>query len=225
MRVADRARGLDVVLDLDLQHRRASEAHEDRRRRDADRDHRVGKARAEKRGERDRQDQERAREHRVGHARDQRVDPAADVAGREPDGDAQRERDRHGHASGEERRARSEDDAREHVAPDLVGPEPVRGTRPFAHGAPARGERIEGGELRRQKRQQDEEDHDAERDHRSAPPRQAHEHAPPRRDFARERSEVGGGGGHSDFGALFPRSSQRVDVWGVTPMRYPLSVD
>ena len=60
VRIADRARRLDVVLDLHRQHLRAREADEDRRGRDADRDHRVGEARPEEGGERDREDQERA---------------------------------------------------------------------------------------------------------------------------------------------------------------------
>ena len=76
VRVADRARRLDVVLDLDREHLRARQPDEHRRRRDADRDHRVGEARAEERGERDREDQERAGEHRVGDARDQRRRPS-----------------------------------------------------------------------------------------------------------------------------------------------------
>ena len=85
--VADRARGEYEFLGLDRQRLPARQPHEDRCRRDADRDHRVGEARTEERGKRDRQDQERAREHRVGQPRDQHdVDPAAGVAGDEPDG-------------------------------------------------------------------------------------------------------------------------------------------
>ena len=72
------------------------------------------------------------REHRVGHARDQRVGPAADVAGEQADRHAERERDRHRDDAGQQRRARAVDHARQHVAADLVGAEPVRGRRRLA---------------------------------------------------------------------------------------------
>jgi hypothetical protein len=185
VRIPDGARRFHVILDLDLEYRRARQAHEDRRRRDADGDHRVGEARSQKRSERDGENQKGAGEHRVGHARNERVDPAADVTGREPDGHAERERNRHGHASCQQRGARAEDHAREHVTADLVGAEPVRCARSLAHCAPARRQRVERRELRREERQQHEEDDDAERDHRAAPPRETAKRAPSRRDFAR----------------------------------------
>ena len=59
-RQADRPRALDVILRLDRQHLAACQPDEDRRRRDADGDHRVGQARPQEGGERDGEDQERA---------------------------------------------------------------------------------------------------------------------------------------------------------------------
>ena len=106
-RIADRARGQHEVLGLDRERLAAREADEHRRRRDADRDHRVGEARPEERGERDREDQERAREQRIGEPRDQHVGPAARVAGEQSDGHADRQRDQHRHDAGQQRRARA----------------------------------------------------------------------------------------------------------------------
>ena len=111
-RIADRARGEDEILGLDRHRLPARQADEHRRGRDADRDHRVGEARAEERRQRDREDQERAREHGVGQPRDQHVDPAAGVAREQADGHADRQRDQHRDHAREQRRARAPDDAR-----------------------------------------------------------------------------------------------------------------
>ena len=155
-RVADGARGLDVVLDLDRHHLAARQAHEDRRRRDADRDHGVAEARAEEGRQRDREDQERAGQHRVGDAADQRVDPAADDS--RPAARAARrcasamptEID-----AGQQRGARAVDHAREHVAADLVGAEPVqRATAACAPSDQLCRDRIVGRDQRREHREQ-----------------------------------------------------------------------
>ena len=141
-RVAERARRLDVVLDLDVEHLGARQANEDRHRRDADRDHRVGEVRAEERRQRDRQDQEREGEHRVGQARDQASTTPPTRPAIMPIGTPSATRDRDRDDAGEQRRARAPDDARQHVAADVVGAEPVRRRRRLAYRAPARLDRI-----------------------------------------------------------------------------------
>ena len=80
-------------------------------------------------GDPDAQQQHGERQHDVDEARQQRVDPAAVVAGQQPDGDA----DQHGDAGAddpdEQRDARAVDGAREDVAPERVDAEAVLGGR------------------------------------------------------------------------------------------------
>ena len=107
---ADRPRALDVVLGLHRQHLAAGQADEDRHRREADRDHRIGQARAEEGRERDREDQERAGQQRLGDARDHGVEPAAVIAGDEAErhaDDAPRSRPRRRPPSARRGRRRS----------------------------------------------------------------------------------------------------------------------
>ena len=185
-RIADRARGQHELLGLDGERLSARQPDEHRRRRDADRDHRVGQARAEERGERDREDQERAGEQRVGHPRDQHVRHAARVAGEQSDRHADRQRDQHRHDAGEQRRARAEDDARQHVAADLVGAEPVRGARRLADRVAARRERIVRRDDARRERHDDEAGDDDEADRRGG--RRSSRRRPPSGRAARARS-------------------------------------
>ena len=103
-------------------------------------------ARAQEGGERDGQDQERDRQQRVGEAHDRPVDPAARVAGEQPEGQAEGDGQRHRDQARPERRAGAEDDAREHVAADLVGAERMREARGGADGAPVGGGGIVGGD-------------------------------------------------------------------------------
>ena len=132
-RQADRPRALDVVLRLDRQHLAARQPDEDRHRRQADGDHRIGQARAEERGQRDGEDQERAGQQRVGDARDdrrrssrrnsRRASPNGTPIG---DGDGDRDDARH------QRGLRAPDHARQDVAPEIVGAEPVQRRRRLA---------------------------------------------------------------------------------------------
>ncbi len=85
---AVRDRGAHVVLLPERQHLAARDADEAGRGADAERDRRVEERRPEDRREPDREDQERKREQHVRHPRDHGVDPAAVVAGDEPDRDA-----------------------------------------------------------------------------------------------------------------------------------------
>ena len=85
----------------ELHVRRFCHLYEHGCRRDPDGDHRVGEAGAEKGRKRDREDEKRARKHRVGNTRDQRVDPAADVTGKQTDRHPERQRDAHRDEAGE----------------------------------------------------------------------------------------------------------------------------
>ena len=144
-RIADRARGEDEVLGLDRQRLPARQPDEHRRGRDADRDHRVGEARAEKRGQRDREDQERAREHGVGQPRDQHVGPAAGVAREQAD----RHADRRARSAPRPRpraatRARPRSRATSTSRPISSVPNQCAARRRLADRRPARRERIVG---------------------------------------------------------------------------------
>ena len=155
-RIADGARGLDVILDFDRHHLPAREAHEDRRRGHANRDHGVAEARPEERRERNGEDQKWHRQHRVGDAREQRIDPPAEIARDQPERHADRNCNRHRDDAGKQRGARAEDHARQHVTPDIVGAKPVQRGRRLAHRGPALRGRIVGRDQRREYRDQHE---------------------------------------------------------------------
>jgi len=165
----------------------AGQADEDGRRGDADRDHRIGEAGAEKGGQRDRQDEERHREHGVGDAHEQAVDPAPGVAGEQPDGHAEGERDRDRDETGEERGAGTVDHARQDVPADLVGAEEVRRARRLAHQEEVGRLGTVGSEQGRKSCRRDEEqNHDRAEDGAPAPDQPAHrlaERAPRRAVF------------------------------------------
>jgi len=73
-------------------------------------------------------DQDRGkRQHHVADPHDQRIEAAADVAGEEPEADADDERQQHRRAADEERDARAEHQRREDIAALLVGAEQVLG--------------------------------------------------------------------------------------------------
>ncbi|PIT04739.1 hypothetical protein TSA1_31300 [Bradyrhizobium nitroreducens] len=193
-RVAECARGLDIVLGLHDQHLATGQADEDRGCRDADCDHGVAEARPEERGERDRQDQERAGQHRIRDPADQRIDETAAIAGEQAERHADAERDRDRDQAREQGGARAIDDTAEDVAAKLVSAEPVRGGRRLAHEAPARRDGIVGHDERREDRKQDERrDHD-ESEYGGL----ALEQPPPcaaRRAVQLGRVRAGGGGG------------------------------
>ena len=73
-----------------------------------------------------RQQQRREGEDDVHHPHDQRVDPAAEVAGDQPDEDAGDQRQRHHHEADDQRVARAVDQPREDVAAERVGAEQER---------------------------------------------------------------------------------------------------
>jgi hypothetical protein len=77
----------------------------------------------EQQGDQDR----RKRQHDVADPHDQRVEPAADIAGDEAEADADDERQEHRRAADEQRDARAEHERREDVAALLVGAEQVLG--------------------------------------------------------------------------------------------------
>ncbi len=76
VRIADGARGFDIVLDLGSNGLPARQADEDRRGGDADGDHRIAEAGAEEGREGDGQDQEWDGEHGIDNARQQRSRPS-----------------------------------------------------------------------------------------------------------------------------------------------------
>ena len=154
-RIADGARGLDIVLDLHGHHLPARQAHEDRRGGDADRDHGVAEAGPEERRERDRQNEERDGEHRVGDAREQRVDPAAEIAGDQPE----RHADRRARSPTEITPASSEARAPKMTRastsrPTSSVPNQCSAGRRLAHRGPALRRRIERRDQRREHREQ-----------------------------------------------------------------------
>ena len=93
-----------------------------------DRQHRVDQIGRQHRRDRERHDQRRDRERDVGQPHDDGFDPAAEIAGDEPEDrrragtattkDADRQQQRH---------AVAEQDAGEDVAADIVGAEPILG--------------------------------------------------------------------------------------------------
>ena len=96
-----------------------------RPRSERDGDDRVLDARAESRHERQREDEPREGEEHVGHPHEDRVDPAAEIAGGRADEKADRRDDHHDEADDHQRDARAVEHARVDVAPELVRPEPV----------------------------------------------------------------------------------------------------
>src|SRR5215468_6894185 len=179
MRIADRARGFDVVLDLCVQHLRPRQTDKGRHRRDADRNHRIGEARAEEGGERDGEDEERTSEERVRDAHEEPVEEPADIARDEADRYAAGKRDADRDDAGEKGGSRSEDHPREHVAADLVGAEPMLERRRLAYSGPAGRDRLVGRDERRRDCDQNEEQHDDGTDHGTAPLDEAPNRAPP----------------------------------------------
>src|SRR5215831_6675741 len=119
------ARGFDVVLDLGVEYLRPRQADKGRHRRDADRDHGIGEARAQEGGKRDGEDEEGTGEERIGDAHEEPVEEPADIARDEADRYAAGKRDADRDDAGKEGGPRSEDHPREHVAADLVGAEPM----------------------------------------------------------------------------------------------------
>ena len=84
------ARGLDIVFDLYRHHLSARQAHEDRRRRNADRDHGIAEAWPQKSGERDGKNEKGTGQHRIGDAAEERVNEAAQITGDQPDAASRR---------------------------------------------------------------------------------------------------------------------------------------
>ena len=155
MRVADRTRGLDIVLDLHGHHLGARQPNEYRRRRNADCDHRIAEARPQEGGEGNGKNEKRARQNGIGDAAEQRIDEAAHIAADYAYRHADQKRDRDRDDTRQQRGARTIDDAREHVPSDIVGAEPMQRRRRLAHGSPSLQVRIVGRDQRRNQRQRD----------------------------------------------------------------------
>ena len=137
-RVAERARGLDVVVASSRPaSRRAPRASKHRRGGDADRDHRVAQVGAEEGGQRDRQDQEREGQHRIDDAAEHRVGPAAGEAREQAGRHADRASAISTDTTPASRLARAPNITRaKHVAAVLVGAHPVRRRRRLADRRP-----------------------------------------------------------------------------------------
>ena len=85
----DGARAFDVILGHHRHGLAARQPDEDRHRRQADGDHRVGQRRPEEGGQRDGEDQEGCGQKRLGDARDHGVGPAAQIARQHAQRDAE----------------------------------------------------------------------------------------------------------------------------------------
>ena len=135
-----RAERLGRLHELELAHDEHLAANEPRHPRpadDADREEHDGQRRLQRGGHRDEQQQRGKRERHVGEAHHQLVDPAAVVAGEQPEREAEQQRDGLRDDARGERDARAVHEPRPHVAPLDVGAQPVR--RATAPGAGSRG--------------------------------------------------------------------------------------
>src|SRR5499426_1045588 len=155
MRVADRTRGLDIILDLHGHHLGARQPYEYWRRRNADCDHRIAEARPQEGGERNGKNEKRARQNGIGDAPEQRIDEATHIAGNYAYRHADQKRDRDRDDTRQQRGPRTVNHARKHVASDIVGAEPMQRRRRLAHGTPSLQVRIVGRDQRRKQRQRD----------------------------------------------------------------------
>ena len=116
----------------------------------------VPDARAGERDKRDGEEDRRDRHEPVHEAHDDRVD-AAEIAGDEPDREAERDRETRDREPDEQRHVRAIDRAGEDVAAEVVGAEPVdldRGGRRRCAGV--HGERVAGEQRRGQGERHDE---------------------------------------------------------------------
>ncbi len=125
IRQTDGARTFEVIFVLDRQHLAAGQSGKDRHRGQADGDHRVGQAGAEKGAQSDGQHQKRAGQQRFHDLRNDHVQLATEVPGQQ----AQRHADEHGdgyrNTPGQQRAAGAIQQAREQIAPQFVGAHPV----------------------------------------------------------------------------------------------------
>jgi len=117
---------------------------------DGDRDDHGGQGGRQHGGERQREQQRRERQEDIGHAHDHFIEPAAEVARREPERDADGARDQ----QDDERDQRGYPGAVEHpgqdVAADVVGAEPVLRRWRVEHGKRVRGRARVCGKRREQ---------------------------------------------------------------------------
>jgi hypothetical protein len=155
-----------VVARALLQHRRTQQAREDRHLRRTDRDHHREGRLAQDRGDRDRQQQVRNREDDVDDAHDERVDPAAERAGEQPEDHSSDEAEGGRDDTDQQRRLCTPDELGEHVSAEavetqrelrqLAGPGDVRRSDVLRAGQSRLGVRREHrGENRHEHEQQD----------------------------------------------------------------------
>ncbi len=179
---ADRARRHDEVGGLHRQHLAAHQPGVLRRVDDADRDHRVGQARAEHRHDDQRQQQIGKRQQHIDHAHDQRVHPSADVARHQPERSAQQQRQPVRHHDRQQRRARAVEDAAQGVAAVLIGAEPVQGGGRRQRARQVLLVRVERRHQRREHRQRQEQHGDRQSEARARAEQRAPDHPGRRRD-------------------------------------------
>ena len=152
----------DRVLDFD-------EAHVTGPPDDCERDHAVGDARAERRHDRQRESKPRDREKQVGNPHDGGTNEAAPVPGDDSERHAESGADARDDDTDPEGGPGAHDDARQDVGPHLVGPERVGEARRKEALAEVDGpERVLGigRERRPEDREQQENKHEPEPEHR-----------------------------------------------------------
>jgi hypothetical protein len=147
--------------------------------RDADHDDDVAQARPEHADDRDGEEDERKGQLDVGQPHQEVVHAPAEVAGREPDGHAEKPGDQHGREPHHQRDTGAVDDSREDVAAQVIRAQHVKapaGILPagFLEAlADLLLERVEGGHDGRQERREDHRGHDRETEQRGPAPDQA----------------------------------------------------
>ena len=176
------ARRHDEVGRLHRQHLAAHQAGILRRIDDADRDHRVGQARAQHRDDDQRQQQIGKRQQHVDQPHDQRVHPSAEVARHQPERAAQQQRKPVRHHDRQQRRARAVEDAAQRVAAVLVGAEPVQRRRRRQRVRQVLLVRIERRDQRREDGQRQEHRRDRQTEPRAGAPQRTADHTGRRRD-------------------------------------------
>ena len=163
-RIADRPCRLDIILGLDRQSLAAGQPHKNRRRGNADGNHRIAQTRAQKGSQSNGQNEEGAGQHRVGETADQHIGPAAAIARDQAERHADQQRNANRDHACRQRGACSPDDAGEQIAPHLVGAHPVQPARCLAHQHVILLDRIIGCDQRRKHRHADQQNDDRQRD-------------------------------------------------------------
>ena len=118
---ADHAGGQHEFALLEAEHRAAGDAHVVRNHRDTHGDHQIGQAAAEDGDDRQRQQNSRKCQQQVHHAHADRVEPAAVIAGGQPQAHAEQQPDADRDQANRQRLLTAPDHAREDVATEAIG--------------------------------------------------------------------------------------------------------